>query len=79
MEGIQNYLVSWEEYESGDTGMSLSQGLGEVKEYLSIKFPDAYSNIYKELLESGIWFGEYFEVSMQKTNWADKTRLESQV
>ena len=78
MEGIQNYLVSWEEYESGDTGMSLLQGLGEVKEYLSIKFPNTYSNIHKELLESGIWFGEYFEVSMQKTNWIDKTRLESQ-
>lgn len=79
MEGIQNYLVSWEEYESGDTGMSLSQGLGEVEEYLSIKFPDTCSDTYKKLLESGIWFGEYFEVSMQKTNWVDKTRLESQV
>lgn len=79
MEGVQNYLVSWEEYESGDTGMSLSQGLGEVEEYLSIKFPDTCYDTYKELLESGIWFGEYFEVSMQKTNWVDKTRLESQV
>ncbi|CAH1193414.1 Hypothetical protein DAL_116 [Psychrobacter phage D'Alembert] len=70
----QNYLLSWEEYESGDTGLSLLEGLEEVKKYLSIKFGKDCSDVYKGLTSCGIWFGEYFEVSMSKTNWVDKTK-----
>lgn len=74
MSDIQNYLLSWEEYESGDTGLSLLEGLDEVKDYLTNKFSEESTKIYEELVSCGIWFGEYFEVSMSKTNWVDKTK-----
>lgn len=74
MNDIQNYLLSWEEYESGDTGLSLLEGLDEVKDYLTNKFSEKSDEIYEELISCGIWFGEYFEVSMSKTNWVDKTK-----
>lgn len=74
MSDIQNYLLSWGEYESGDTGISLLEGLGGVKDYLTNRFGEDSTEIYEELLSCGIWFGEYFEISLSKTNWVDKTK-----
>lgn len=71
---MQNYLVSWEKYETGDSGLSLLEGLEEVGDYLYDNFPINYIEIYDDLILHNIWFGEYYEVSMQKTNWADKTK-----
>ena len=71
----QNYLLSWEEYETGDTGLCLLEGTEEVETYLRKKFKERSIGIFEDLVSEGIWFGEYYEVSINKTNWADKTKL----